>query len=1034
MVLPPCQQFIPYRYPQRSDIDLLIPGRSDQFACLAGFAELCLQQVALFGIGILLLVPILTSAASIANWLVTINIHPNILPKMHFREEIPPEYQTLVVIPALITSQEEIASLALQLEMHYLRNPEPGILFALLTDYRDADSETQPEDEELLNYAAAAIKNLNEKYKRQSSSSFFLLHRNRLWNSSEGKWMGWERKRGKLHEMNLFNSRGENLSFSKTTYDMGGLDVLRNVHYVITLDADTVLPRGAARRLAGTLAHPLNQAHFNDKTGQVTSGYTILQPRMEIHPRSTNFSWFTRIFAGDTGLDLYTRAVSDAYQDLFGEGSYVGKGIYDVDAFERSVDQRIPENSVLSHDLLEGIMGRAGLVTDITMIEDYPQNYFVQMLRQRRWVRGDWQLLPWLLTPGKFHVAFSVIDRWKMLDNLLRSLLVPSLVLIFGVGMLFLPNLAGVWVAVVLVSLGIPLLTSLTRSTIQTLGGENIGAAFNPLGSSIIRWLLAVAFMPYEAYINLDAIFTTLHRLLITHKKLLQWTTAAQTSKLFGNPARRNSTWLKMVIAIVLSISLASGIQFLYQFTGSGTSPALFLASPILLMWLFAPLVAQWISLPIKIKKVRVDPDQAIILRQVIRRTWGFFERFVGPEDHWLPPDHFQETPAGITAHHTSPSNIGLLLLTSTLAAYDFGYLNQADLLTRLTTTMDTLDQMERFRGHFLNWYDTLTLQPLTPRYVSTVDSGNLAASFIIIEQACKQLPGETVFRWNLWQGYLDTLSNLSDTLSGMGKAGISQQVEDINHRIAQMHAKILAVRDEPEQWYSLFQVVSGQFWQDLSNLLMKLVEAGRTTFDLETLRKLQEVAAQVERLHLSVKRTMDEHVPWIAMIERPPSLFEDEKFLPAAKSLQANLPYNPLLERIRDHAHISQTNIVTLRQLLTEDQKHQNTAQKQELTDWLDLLEQALSRASTNAALLVNGFAHISERAGRHVSEMDFRFLYHPLRRVFHIGFNLEAGQLDNNYYDLLASEARIASIIALAKGEVPQTHWLQLGRPMTG
>ena len=1001
-----------------------------------------LQRIIVLGLGLTLLVPVLTGAASLTNWVVTLKIQPYILPKLHFKDEIPARFQTLVVIPAMITSHEEVDNLTRQLEMHYLRNPEPGLLFALLTDFRDADRENLPEDDDLLNYAATAIESLNAKYKRPSPSdpipgtkpAFYLLHRKRLWNSSEGKWMGWERKRGKLHEMNLLLRGGTNLSFSKVTRDMGGLEALKCVCFVITLDADTVLPRGAARRLAGTLAHPLNRAKFNDTTGQVLSGYTVLQPRMEIHPRSTNYSWFTRIFAGDTGLDLYTRAVSDAYQDLFGEGSYVGKGIYDVDAFERSVNQRIPENTVLSHDLLEGIMGRAGLVTDITMIEDYPQSYFVQVMRQRRWIRGDWQLLPWLLHPGKFRITFSTIDRWKMMDNLLRSLLVPTLVLTFGAGMLFLPELAGVWLAITLIALGIPLITSMARSALQTLGGENLGAAFSPLSTNLMRWLLAIVFLPYEAYISLDAIFTTLYRLAISHRDLLQWTTAAQSTQLFGLQAHRNSAWVKMSICGLFSLSLAFGIQIVYPITGTGVAPALALVSPILLLWLFAPLIAQWINQPIQVQKVLLDDEQGMLLRQVVRRTWGFFERFVGPEDHWLPPDHFQESPVGIIAHHTSPSNIGLLL-TSTLAAYDFGYLDQLGLVTRLSTTMDTLGLLERFRGHFLNWYDTLTLQPLHPRYISTVDSGNLAASLIVTAQACKSMSDEPIFRWGLWQGYLDTLSNLSETLSGMRKAEFDQQVEEINRQIAAMHTKILAVQAEPERWYALFQIVSGLFWQDLSSHLMKLVEVGHSAFDLETLRKLQEVAGQVERLHLAVQQTLTELVPWIPLLEQSPTLFTEIQYLEAFNTLRANLPYNPLLNQIHTHARAGISNIITLRGLLSADQPipFPDTGPEHKAIEWLHALDQALTQASVNAASLMSGFSQIVTRAEQFVSEMDFQYLYHPQRRVFHIGFNLDAGQLDNNHYDLLASEARIASIIAIAKGEVPQSHWLQLGRPLT-
>ena len=354
-------------------------------------------------------------------------------------------------------------------------------------------------------------------------------------------------------------------------------EVLQNIRFVITLDTDTILPRGAACRLAGTLAHPLNQAKFDINTGKIVSGYTILQPRMEIHPRSSNHSWFTRLFSGDTGLDLYTLAVSDAYQDLFREGSYVGKGIYEVDAFERCVDKQIPENTVLSHDLLEGVMSRAGLVTDITMIEDYPQNYFTQVLRQRRWIRGDWQLLPWILKPNRQGLSFSVIDRWKMFDNLRRSLLAPALLLIFIIGLVFEPQLAGLWTIVVLISLGTPMLTSVAHSTLRLLSGEDPGRAFRPLGWNLVRWLLAIAFLPYEAYITIDAIFTTLYRLIISHKNLLQWTTAAQTARVFGLQSRRSIAWQKLGAATILALILAAWLQIITPHN------AIILATPIIL-------------------------------------------------------------------------------------------------------------------------------------------------------------------------------------------------------------------------------------------------------------------------------------------------------------------------------------------------------------------------------------------------------------------------------------------------------------------
>jgi cyclic beta-1,2-glucan synthetase len=1026
-----------------------------------------LQSISMLILAMAVFVPILTVTSSLINWLITLWVKPRILPKLLFKDEIPANYQTLVAIPALISSQTDINKLAHQIELHFLRNPEPGLLFALLTDFPDADRETLPEDDELVSYAIETIRQLNAKYgrsmqglnttaddnsalKRQFENNthndqsqppvieeqqlFYLLHRKRLWNQSEGRWMGWERKRGKLQELNLLVRGGQDLSFLPIAPGPMECEALQGIRFVITLDTDTILPRGAASRLIGTLAHPLNNAKFNETSHQVISGYTVLQPRMEIHPASANLSWFTRIFAGDTGLDLYTRAVSDAYQDLFGEGSYVGKGIYDVDAFERSVKNRIPENTVLSHDLLEGIMGRAGLVTDITMVEDYPSNYFIQIKRQQRWIRGDWQLLPWLIQPGRFGIKFSKIDLWKMLDNLLRAALAPVLLLIFILGTIAIPGLFGFWVAILFISLGIPLLTSMVRSTLLSLSGENISAAFHPFLWYLMRWFLAIAFLPYEAYNSMDAILTTLHRLLISRKNLLQWTTAAQTAHLFGLEAHRQAIWLKMMASSLMVVLMVGGIQLVHGISRGGVAPSLALAAPLLIVWLFSPLIAEWISQPIAPRSTLLNEEQASLFRQVARRTWGFFERFVGPEDHWLPPDHYQEVPVGKIAHQTSPSNIGLLL-TSTLAAYDLGYLDHLGLATRLQTTMDSLDQLERFRGHFLNWYDTQTLQPLNPRYISTVDSGNLAASLIITAQACKSMPNERIFRWDLWQGYLDTLSNLTQILTGMRKAEFDLQVEEINRNILTMHDKILATRAKPSEWYALFQTVNGPFWQDLSTRLMGLVRVGRSAFDLDALQKLQEVTAQVERHHMAIQRTLSELVPWVLLLEQIPEMFNETRYLQGLNKLRAKLPYNPPLCKIKDFVRIDLKNTSELRSFLLENKTlvEDDPTLSQKAFKWLDELDKALAEANVNANILLERFLKIANHAERFVGEMEFQFLYDPKRRVFHNGFNLDEGQLDNSYYDLLASEARIASIIAIAKGEIPQSHWLQLSRPLT-
>lgn len=1010
-----------------------------------------MNWIALSILFLALLNPALTIATSLVNWLITQKLRPKVLLKLDFKTGIPDPFQTLVVIPAMITSRNDVDSLAQQLELHYLRNPEPGLLFGLLTDFRDAETESLPEDIMLVQYATAVIEKLNQKYEdspvednvekgidgmistteaKTVSDLFYLFHRKRLWNPSEGMWIGWERKRGKLFELNMLLRGGKNLSFSTITGDQS---VLQNIHFVITLDTDTILPRGAACRLAGTLAHPLNQAVFDEQTGVVISGYTVLQPRMEIHPRSANHSWFTRLFSGDTGLDLYSLAVSDAYQDFFGEGSFVGKGIYAVDAFMRSIENKIPENTVLSHDLLEGIMGRAGLVTDITMIEDYPQNYFTQVLRQRRWIRGDWQLLPWLIRRNKQGKLFSSIDRWKIFDNLRRAMLSPALLILFIIGVLFQPGYNLLWTSVILLTLGIPILTGVAHSTMQVLVGENIRIAFRPFGWNLVRWGLAIAFIPYEAYIAFDAISTTLFRLYVSRHNLLQWTTAAQTAKVFGSQARKNLAWQKMSVSTMIALLLIVWMQFGFLHSPTGQVSTLLFTAPVLVLWLFSPLIAWWINRPITKKAVVLSESQVRHLRQITRRTWGFFERFVGPGDHWLPPDHFQEKPVGIIAHRTSPTNIGLLL-TSTVAAYDMGYLDQLGLATRLSTTMDSLDQLERFRGHFLNWYDTLTLQPLHPRYLSTVDSGNLAASFIITAQACSSILDQPVFRWDLWQGYLDTLSNLTEMLKEMRKPEFNQQVEEVNSRITKLHSEILSVRTHPEQWYSLFLHASGPFWKDLSARLMGLVKVGRSAFTLKTLEKLQEVTAQVERHHSAIQRTINELVPWIPMFMTIPRFFSDQEITRQIGKIMENLPLNLSLGKIQICARAVLPLIQELQELskLAADIQSENDSVRQGL-NWLKELSEALLRAEMNSALLREHFVQIMARAEQFENEMDFGFLYHKQRSIFHIGFNLDSGVLDQNYYDLLASESRIASVVAIAKGDVPQSHWLHLGRPVT-
>ncbi len=966
-------------------------------------------------VGLLLLIPALTIAVTLINWLITQGIPPRVLPKMDFEDAIPAESKTLVVIPSMLSSAAEVKSLLKQVELHFLRSQDPHLYFALLTDLPDTRQPPESGADPLVEQATAGICTLNEKYHRATSGPFYLFHRDPRWNANEERWMGWERKRGKLHQLNLLLRGGAKTAFSVQT---GDLAVLGEIKYVITLDADTLMPREAARRLVATLAHPLNRAEFDPRSGAVSTGYTLLQPSIEITSTSVNCSRFTRIFAGDVGLDLYSRAVSNAYQDLFGEGSYVGKGIYEIDAFERSLAGRMPENAILSHDLIEGIYGRVGLVTDIVLYEDYPPHYAVYLRRSRRWIRGDWQLLPWLLprvpTAGKGTLPndLSIIGRWKILDNLRRSLLSPALLALFVAGWLWLPGAPWVWTLVGALALAVPVFTSFVLGLAQVVSGAPWRPVFRALQSGLARWLLALTFILYETLLTLGGVVTTLARLFVTRKHLLEWTSYADTIR----TASGGVTLQQQFAALLASGALAGLILW--------RNPAAFFAAlPLLIAWLLAPRIADWISRPLDTAPAPLSATETMRLRMVARRTWYFFEQFVGSEDHWLPPDNFQESPRGIVAHRTSPTNLGLLLL-STLAAYDLGYIGLSDVAARLRATFDTLAQLEKYRGHFLNWYDTRSLAPLPPRYVSTVDSGNLVACLRALGQGVQTLRRQPVWRWKSWEGLLDTLSLFDD----VGRDLPAAAVAPFQATLAHMRQQIIAARDAPEAWLPLLQQLLGEQWNTLNQALMTLITANAGALDTDALNLLNLAADRTQHHVYNMQRELTQLAPWLALLSQPPALFTRADGPPAIhtawQTLCAALPTAPLLEEIDAVCTTGLAHLQSLRDLADSDS---------EARDWCTHLAQTLSAARLVANELLRDLQTVEQQTAQHIQTMDFRFLFDEQRQLFHIGYNATAERLDNNYYDLLASEARIASLVTIARNEVPPTHWLHLGRPLT-
>lgn len=991
-------------------------------ALLAYAAEAGGASWQLLLVGIVGFVPVTAVAVNLINWLVTQGIMPQKLPKLNFEDGIPAACQSMVVIPAMLTDAAETRSLLDQLEQHYLRNPDPHLGFALLTDFVDAPQADMPGDNDLVQLAEAGILTLNQRYAQQP---FYLFHRRRQHNPSEGVWMGWERKRGKLHEFNRLLRGATDTSY---TTQIGDSSRLPHTQFVITLDADTILPADAAQRLIGVIAHPLNRAHCDPATGRVTSGYTILQPRTAIQPTNAGKSLFSRVFGGDVGLDLYTLAVSDVYQDLFSEGIFVGKGIYDVDAFECSLAHRVPENSLLSHDLFEGVQGRAGLVTDIVLYENYPAHYLAYVRRAHRWIRGDWQLLPWLwfTVPsenGRLQNDLSSLARWKIIDNLRRSLVTPTLFLFFILGWLIFPGSPLAWTIIGLLLPAVALVTATIVAGGRLLGGGSWQEVRIPIRDSGLRWLLQIAFLPYEALLNLDAIITTLVRLLFTRRHLLQWTTAARTARLFGDERSAEKTAQQMIRPVII-VTILAIIIIAWQ------PQALLFAVPIMILWVLASEIAYRISLPQEVETAVLTPLEQQRLRTLARRTWLFYEEFVGPEDHWLPPDHFQEQPRSVVAHRTSPTNIGLYLL-SALSAYDFGYIGLLNLSLRLNATFDTLSKMERYRGHFLNWIDTRSLHHLPPRYVSTVDSGNLAGSLLALKQACLAMKNEPVLRQERWQGLLDTLSLFNEGIASLTRP---EQVAPLTAQILDIQT---AVQDRPpraQDGAALIAYLTEEALPELDRRLLALFEGESAGFSPETIHRWQVYVAQLHRSLQGLQREVELLSPWFIFWHDAPAYLRSETapvtVQAAWKHVQAALPQDARLGELAEVYRRLETAVTLLQTAL---QRLTGTPETEAASDWCTAFNEKLLSARMTAETMFTSYQMLAQRADRFVQEMDYTFLYNKQRQVFHIGYNLENGRLDENYYDLLASEARIASLVAIAKRDVPQKHWLHLARPLT-
>jgi len=953
------------------------------------------RDVTLAFVTIFTLVVVSQFVITVLNSLMTKLTMPELLPRMDFSRGVPAEWRTLVVVPSLFTTTEGVADLVEALEVRFLANRDDNVHFCLLSDFGDAAQENMPEDDALLDLVEQRIAGLNKKYNQRDIDTFFLFHRPRRWNAREQMWMGYERKRGKLEDLNSFLRGHHGDRFSRIA---GKTAVLQGVRYVITLDTDTLLPRDSVWQLVGAMAHPLNRPVYNEVKQRVTEGYGILQPRVAISLPGTNRSRYARLWGGEPGIDPYTRAVSDVYQDIFREGSFVGKGIYDVDVFQQALGGRFPENRILSHDLIEGCYARSALLSDVQLYEDYPATYDADVARRHRWIRGDWQIARWILPRVSgpdlrtLRNPLSLLSRWKIIDNLRRSLVPASLVLL----LLFIwLRLSPVW-AWTLAVLALAFVPAFFSSLLQLLHKsddveprQHLPEVMRSFRRHFAQAFLAFASLPYEAFFSLDAILRAMWRLLFSHRRLLEWNPSSELKhrKHWGLAESFRRIWVAPAIAAAGLIYLAS------------TRPSsLGTAAPILLIWFAWPAVAWWISLPLARDATKLSPKQTIFLQKLSRTTWSFFEKFVTAEDHWLPPDHFQEGPVPSIGHRTSPTNMGLALLAN-LSAYDLGYLSGAQLIQRTTQAFQTMGFLERYRGHFYNWYDSLTLKTLLPHYVSTVDSGNLVAHVLTLEPGLVALVDQKILAPRLFHGLRDTLRIFLDVVN----EGIPRKNE---------LAKV-----------TLFHAT------DLRAELDALCVSPPTTLSAARLC-LEQLLAKAGRLVESVRDQPESLTMWWgdSLASQCQAALEDLIFL-----APWIVPGYPL-----DELNVFQLNsIPTLRDVAAWDSEslsvflqpdNSGAASRQWLDEVKPLLSQAIHRARSRIAEVDRLALQCKDFA-----RVEYDFLYDEARHLMTIGYDVSEERRDSSYYDLLASEARLASFVAIAQGQVPQENWFSLGRQLT-
>jgi cyclic beta-1,2-glucan synthetase len=980
-------------------------------------------------LAILAFLPALDLSVALVNRDVTNLFGPKVLAGMELRDGVPPSLRTMIVVPTLLTTAAELEEQIERLEVHHLATPDGDLRFALLSDWTDCATEHAPGDDEILGTAAAGIERLNRLYgPALDGDRFLLLHRRRIWNAGERKWIGWERKRGKLHELNRWLRGATDTTFLPIGDRIPVMP--HGVRYVITLDADTRLPRGAAKRLVGKMAHPLNRPTLDPHSCQVVEGYAVLQPRVTPSlPTGREGSLFQRVFSSANGIDPYAAAVSDVYQDLFGEGSYSGKGIYDVDIFEAALDGRVPDNTLLSHDLLEGIFARAGLVSDIEFVEEFPSRYEVAAARQHRWARGDWQLLPWILGHGRDskddrrRTAIPLIGRWKMIDNLRRTLSAPVAFMALLAGWTLPLRAAAIWTVFVLATIAMPALLPLLSGLVPRRLGISKRSHLRAIGADLNAALLQITFqvvlLAHQAWLMADAIARTLMRLGVGRRRLLEWVTAAQAK--FRARLDLRGSYRQMAGGVALAV-VAMVVVARY---GHGAWP---IAAPFAISWMLAPAIARWASLPPPMAGPNAPSAvQTQALRLIARRTWRFFETFVTAADHMLPPDNFQEEPRPVLAHRTSPTNLGLYLL-SVAAAHDFGWLGALETLDRWDATLTTINGLERYRGHFYNWYDTQDLRPLDPKYVSSVDSGNLAGHLIALGYAMREMAGGPVIGQGWRAGIGDALDIARECLRLLADGRRTETVtrEHLEDALIALSVSLPRAATTPAE---IAERLAG-----LARDAHIAVDIARTLNhergDAASVEVLRWVAAVRDSI-LSHQRDLEEFMPWTKLAAEA-ALIAGEQAVNGDRALEETagrlFESVPTVADLPDCCEKAIVELALYRSELMRQAPGDATALGR-----ADALIDALGLSARAARAFEGRLAALEKIVADRFAAMEFGFLFDHARQLLAIGYRVAEGSLDPNCYDLLASEARLASFVAIAKGDLPARHWFRLGRDLT-